>query len=169
MTSEPTTSSPRTRVTNFVFSEIQTGDTAEFSHTVSNHDIRLFAAASGDNNPVHLDPHYGEQSRFGHNIMHGMYSGALISRMLGTQFPGPGTIYLSQNLSFRFPVSAGDTLTVRVEVTALHPKKPVVTLACTVTNQDGTVVTTGESVVLAPTEKETLELPPLPEMREQQE
>lgn len=155
-----------TQVTNHIFSEMSIGDSSVFHHQVSDHDIRLFAAASGDNNPVHLDPAYGAQSRFGHNIMHGMFSGALISRMLGTQFPGPGTIYLSQDLSFRFPVSAGDTLTVRVEVTALHPKKPVVTLACTVTNQDGTLVTTGESVVLAPTERETLTLPPLPVMRE---
>ncbi|MEK9767198.1 MAG: MaoC/PaaZ C-terminal domain-containing protein [Thalassolituus sp.] len=152
--------------TNRPFSSLAVGDSDHLTHTVTEGDIRLFAASSGDNNPVHLDAEYASQTRFGHTIAHGMYSGVLVSRLLGTKFPGPGTIYLSQTLKFCSPVSPGDTLTVSAEVISLHPKKPVVTLACRITNQDGILVTEGESVVLAPTEQQTVEMPPLPRFEE---
>ena len=151
---------------NQAYSSLTIGDSDLLIHTVTKGDIRLFAASSGDNNPVHLDHNYAEHSRFGGVIAHGMYSGVLISRMLGTQFPGPGTIYLSQTLNFRAPVRPGDILTVKVEVTVLHEHKPVATLACTVTNQNDELVTDGESVVLVPKEAEEVEMPSLPRFEE---
>ena len=151
---------------NHAYSSLTIGDSDLLIHTVTEGDIRLFAASSGDNNPVHLDHNYAEHSRFGGVIAHGMYSGVLISRMLGTQFPGPGTIYLSQTLNFRAPVRPGEILTVKVEGTVLHEHKPVATLACTVTNQNDELVTDGESVVLVPKEAEEVEMPSLPRFEE---
>ncbi|WP_301179935.1 MaoC/PaaZ C-terminal domain-containing protein [Thalassolituus sp. UBA3500] len=153
---------------NHAYSSLSIGDSDQLTHTVTEGDIRLFAASSGDNNPVHLDHDYAEHSRFGGVIAHGMYSGVLISRMLGTQFPGPGTIYLSQTLNFRAPVRPGDTLTVNVEVIALHEHKPVATLACTVTNQNDELVTDGESVVLVPKESKRVKMPEVPVFEERQ-
>ena len=91
-----------------------------------------------------------------------MFTGALISAALAMDLPGPGTIYLGQNLSFRKPVMLGDELTVVLEVASKHDSKPVVTLNCTVTNQDGKKVATGEATVMAPVEKMTVEAPALP-------
>ena len=153
---------------NHSYSSLTIGDSDSLVHTATEGDIRLFAASSGDNNPVHLDHDYAEHSRFGGVIAHGMYSGVLISRMLGTQFPGPGTIYLSQTLNFRAPVRPGDTLTVNVEVIALHEHKPVATLACTVTNQNDELVTDGESVVLVPKESKRVKMPEVPVFEERQ-
>ena len=151
---------------NHAYSSLSIGDSDQLTHTVTEGDVRLFAASSGDNNPVHLDHDYAEHSRFGGVIAHGMYSGVLISRMLGTQFPGPGTIYLSQTLNFRAPVRPGDRLTVNVEVIALHEHKPVATLACTVINQNDELVTDGESVVLVPKDAKEVEMPVLPRFEE---
>lgn len=152
--------------TNHAYSSLKIGDGDQLSHIVTEADVRLFAASSGDNNPVHLDHEYAERSRFGGVIAHGMYSGILISRMLGTQFPGPGTIYLSQSLNFKAPVRPGDTLNVKVEVKTLHESKPVATLACLVTNQNDELVTDGEAVVLVPKEAKEVEMPPLPRLEE---
>jgi len=151
-----------TLVSTTPFSELSVGQTSELIHTISEKDILLFAAASGDNNPVHLDEAYAQNSCFGRRIMHGMYTGALISRLLGTQFPGPGTIYLSQTLNSLKPVFVGDVLTIRLEVVNLHASKPVATLACEVRNSTGATVTVGESIVMVPTEAKTTRLPDLP-------
>merc|ERR1712000_181996 len=113
-------------------------------------DLILFAAVSGDHNPLHLDAAYAATTQFKGQIAHGMFTGALVSAALAMELPGPGTIYLGQNLSFRKPVMLGDQLIVRLEVTSKHDSKPVVTLACTVTNQDGKKVATGEATVMAP-------------------
>jgi 3-hydroxybutyryl-CoA dehydratase len=155
-----------TDTTNITFSELKIGDCSKLSHQVTESDIRLFAASSGDNNPAHLDAEYASHTRFGHTIAHGMYSGVLISRVLGTQFPGPGTIYLSQSLKFCAPVLPNDTMTIVLEVVALSDHKPVATLSCSITNQDEVVVCEGESVVLVPTEKQTVAMPPLPAFTE---
>ena len=151
-------------VRNVPFSELRCGEAQTMKHTVTRRDIELFAASSGDNNPVHLDEDYASKTRFGRTIMHGMFSGALISRMLGTQFPGPGTIYLSQHLDFCAPVYCGDELTLHMTVESIHPEKPVATLHCDIVNQDGITVTVGTSVVLVPRTEETTMLPPLPEV-----
>lgn len=149
-------------VTNRPFSEINTGDRCERRHTVTAQDLQLFAAVSGDRNPVHLDAEYAATTPFKGQIAHGMFTGALISAALAMDLPGPGTVYLGQNLSFRKPVMIGDSLTVLLEVTNKHDSKPIVTLACTVTNQDDKVVATGEATVMAPTEKMTIPVPELP-------
>ena len=83
-------------IENRTFDEINVGDTALLERTLTEQDIKLFAVMSGDINPAHVDPEYAMSSRFREVIGHGMWSGALISTVLGTDFPGPGTIYLSQ-------------------------------------------------------------------------
>ena len=151
-----------TTITNRTFDEISIGDSCERHHTVKEQDLLLFAAVSGDRNPLHLDAEYAATTQFKGQIAHGMFTGALVSAALAMELPGPGTIYLGQNLSFRKPVMLGDQLIVRLEVTSKHDSKPVVTLVCTVTNQDGKKVATGEATVMAPTEKMTVEAPELP-------
>jgi len=131
-------------------------------HQVTEQDLILFAAVSGDHNPVHLDAEYAATTPFKGQIAHGMFTGALISAALAMDLPGPGTVYLGQNLSFRKPVMINDKLTVVLEVTSKHESKPVVTLSCTVSNQDGKTVATGEATVMAPTEKLTVNAPDLP-------
>lgn len=149
-------------ITNRTFDEIVIGERCERVQQVTEQDLILFAAVSGDHNPVHLDAEYAATTPFKGQIAHGMFTGALISAALAMNLPGPGTVYLGQNLSFRKPVMINDTLTVVLEVTSKHDSKPVVTLACTVTNQNDKVVATGEATVMAPTEKLTVNAPDLP-------
>lgn len=140
-------------IENHTFDEMNVGDTAHLSRTLTEEDIDLFAAMSGDVNPAHVDPEYAHSTQFKGVIAHGMWGAALISTVLGTEFPGPGTIYLSQNLHFMRPVRVGDTLDVRVTVSAKDAKNHHVTLDCRCSNQKGVDVITGSAVVLAPTEK----------------
>lgn len=128
---------------------IAIGDSAERSRTVTDADIAAFAAASGDENPVHTDPVYAASSRFGRPVAHGMLSASLISAILGNDLPGPGSIYLSQTLSFKAPVYAGDTITGRVECIKFREDKSIATFRTTVINQDGVLVLEGEAVILA--------------------
>ena len=104
---------------NRTFDELALGDSAQMQRTLRTHDIELFALMSGDVNPQHLDPEFAANTRFHGVIAHGMWGGALLSALLGTRLPGPGTIYLSQSLKFLAPVHVGDTLTLSVTVTAL--------------------------------------------------
>lgn len=151
-----------TSITNRTFEELSIGDFCIREHTVTEKDLVLFAAVSGDLNPVHLDAEFAAQTPFKGQIAHGMFTGALISAALAMQLPGPGSIYLGQNLAFKKPVMMGDQLSVKLTIADKHPKKPVVTLDCTVTNQRDDVVASGEATVLAPTEKVTIETPELP-------
>lgn len=105
-------------IENRTFDEIKIGDRASLTRTLTKSDIELFAVMSGDVNPAHLDEEYARSDIFHKIIAHGMWGGALISTVLGTMLPGPGTIYLSQTLRFRRPVAVGDTITVAVTVTA---------------------------------------------------
>lgn len=151
---------------NVTYDEIEVGNTASFSKTLTEQDLVLFATTSGDVNPVHLDQEYAKNSMFGERIGHGMWSAGLVSATLATVLPGPGTIYLGQTLSFRRPVKIGDRLTASLTVTGKQDEKKQVTLDCKVTNQDGKVVVTGEAVVIAPSEKVRLEKAPrLPEVQ----
>ena len=129
---------------------IELGDRASLSKSFSAGDVRQFAEISGDRNPVHLDATYAAQTRFGRPIAHGMLVVGLISAVLGTELPGPGSIYLSQTLQFRAPVYIDDTVTAMVEVTAIRPDKPIVTLKTVCINQSGQVVIEGEAVLLVP-------------------
>ena len=143
-------------ISNVTFDEIAIGDTATYTRLITNHEVEAFAAISGDHNPLHLDPEYAATTAFGECIAHGMLTGVLVSAAIAMQLPGPGSIYLSQSLRFRAPVLLGDTLTVTLEVTDKHSKRPWVTLGCTVENQAGKAVAKGEAQVEAPTKKETL-------------
>ncbi len=140
-------------IENRTFDEIKVGDTASLTRTLTREDIQLFAVMSGDVNPAHVDEEYARSDVFHRIIAHGMWGGALISTLLGTKLPGPGTIYLGQTLRFTRPVGPGDTVTVSVTATALDPARHRVTLDCRCLNQKGEVVIEGTAEVLAPTEK----------------
>ena len=131
------------------FEDLALGQTASFSKTITEADILLFAAVSGDTNPVHIDAEAAAASMFKQRIAHGMLSASLISTVLGTRLPGPGTIYLAQNLKFRAPVTIGQTVTATVEVTALDPAKKRATLSTTCTVA-GKPVVEGEATVMLP-------------------
>lgn len=129
------------------FDELAVGQTASFAKTITEADILLFAAVSGDTNPVHIDAEAAKATPFGERIAHGMLSASLISTVLGTRLPGPGTIYLAQTLKFRAPVRIGDTVTATAEVTALDPARKRATLA-TVCTVAGKTVLEGEATVM---------------------
>jgi len=149
-------------IENRTYDEISVGDSATLTRTLRPEDIQLFAVMSGDVNPAHVDPEYAHSSLFQEVIAHGMWGGALISTVLGTEFPGPGTIYVSQTLRFSRPVKVGDTITIRITCTKKFDHNKHITFDCLCTNQDGLKVIAGEAEVLAPTEKikrERIELP----------
>ncbi len=131
------------------FEDLALGQKASFGKTVTEADIVLFAAVTGDTNPMHLNAEYAARTFFGERIAHGMLAAGLITKVMGTQLPGPGTIYLSQTLRFRRPVKIGDTVTATVEITALDPERHRVTLA-TVCRVRGEAVLEGEAVVSVP-------------------
>src|SRR5512134_973418 len=137
---------------NRTFDEIAVGDRASIERTLTAADIQLFAAMSGDINPQHIDAEFAASTRFHGVIAHGMWGAALISAVLGTRLPGPGTVYVGQTLHFHAPVRVGDTLTTTVTVAARNEAKHNLVLNCTCTNQDGKTVISGEALVLAPTE-----------------
>lgn len=124
------------------------GDTASISKKISPADIQDFAMLVGDVNPVHLDEAFAGKTRFGRCVAHGMWGAALISAVLGTKLPGPGTIYLSQTLNFQAPIYPGDTVTARVTVTNVRKDKPILTLETTCENQSGKLLLKGEAVIL---------------------
>ena len=140
-------------IENHTYDELSLGQSAVMARTLTLDDIRAFAAVSGDTNPAHLDPEYANDTLFHGVIAHGMWGGALISALLGTEFPGPGTIYLQQDLHFTRPVRVGDTLTVKATVIAKDDDKKRVELDCQVSNQKGDAVLHGVARVLAPTAK----------------
>ncbi|WP_317932390.1 bifunctional enoyl-CoA hydratase/phosphate acetyltransferase [Halioxenophilus sp. WMMB6] len=152
-------------IENRTFSEIEVGDSASVNHVLTTRDIQLFAVMSGDVNPAHLDEEYAKSDMFHGIIGHGMWSGALISTVLGTQLPGPGTIYLDQSLQFLRPVKVGDTITASVKVIEkLNDGKNHLRFACDCSNQDGKQVVVGEALVIAPIEKIKRKKVALPEV-----
>jgi len=140
-------------IENRPYNEIQLGDHVTQSRTLTAEDIQLFAIVSGDVNPAHVDQEFAQASRFGKVIAHGMWGGSLISAVLGTEFPGPGTIYISQSLNFLAPVVIGDTLTTTVTCVEKSDHNRRVILDCVCINQDGTEVIRGKAEVKAPSEK----------------
>ena len=149
---------------NRTYDELNVGDSASLTRTLTKDDIDAFAILSGDVNPAHLDEAYARETPFQKVIAHGMWGGTLISTLLGTKLPGPGTIYVGQSLRFMRPVNLGDILTVTVTVKEKKPKN-MVTLSCESTNQQGKVVITGEAEIMAPTTKVRRPQAPLPQMR----
>jgi phosphate acetyltransferase len=140
-------------IENVPFDELRIGQSAALTRTLALADVRAFAAVSGDVNPAHLDPVYAADTRFHGIVGHGMWSGALLSAVLGTELPGLGTIYLEQSLRFRRPVRLGDTLTARVTVRSKQEEKKRVEFDCAVSNQHGEAVVVGIAWVIAPTHK----------------
>lgn len=142
-----------TTLSNFTYDELTVGQTASLTRQVTAADVKAFAMVTRDYNPAHLDQDYAEQSQFKEVIAHGMWAAGLISALLGTKFPGFGSIYLNQSLSFRRPVHINDTLTATVTVKSKNDAKKWVTLDCQVTNQAGKAVVTGEAQVIPPSNK----------------
>jgi phosphotransacetylase/acyl dehydratase len=151
-------------IENRTFDEIKIGDSASLSRTLTKEDIELFAVMSGDVNPVHVDELFAHDDMFHKIIAHGMWGGALISTVIGTELPGAGTIYRSQTLKFRHPVEVGDNLVVAVTVRETDAASRCVMLDCRVTNQDGHVVIDGAAEVIAPSKKVRRERVAMPEV-----
>lgn len=123
------------------------GQKATFSKKISEQDVTTFAEIIGDKNPLHLDENYAKGTRFGQRIAHGAFTFGIISAALGMELPGPGTVYLGQNLKFLMPVFLGDTVTATVEIIALRPDKGLVTCKTECSNQKGEKIAEGEAVV----------------------
>jgi phosphotransacetylase/acyl dehydratase len=140
-------------IENQTFDEIALGATASLRRTLTWADIQLFAVMSGDVNPAHVDQEFAKSDFFHKIVAHGMWGGALISTLLGTRLPGPGTIYLGQTLRFKRPVSLGDTITVTITATAKDGERQRIAFDCLCVNQHGEVVISGSAEVIAPTEK----------------
>jgi acyl dehydratase len=139
-------------IENRTFDEIEVGESVALERTLTWQDIELFAVMSGDVNPAHVDEEYARHDMFHGIVAHGMWGASLISALLGTRLPGPGTIYLEQTLRFRHPVTIGDTITVSVTVASKEQHHRVV-LDCRCVNEEGETVIDGTARVLAPTEK----------------
>lgn len=137
-------------IENRTFDEIEIGETASLVRQLTERDIQLFAVMSGDVNPAHVDPEYARDDQFHQIIGHGMWTGSLISTVLGTQLPGPGTIYRDQSLHFAGAVRPGDTVTVKVRAQEKRPESSVVVFDCECIRQDGCVVVSGTAEVEAP-------------------
>ena len=132
------------------FDQLEVGDCSEFSKTISEADVYLYAGISGDLNPAHINEVYAQGTFFKNRIAHGMLTAGFISAVIGMQLPGPGTIYMGQSLEFLAPVRIGDTVTARVEVLEKINEKKRVRLRTTCINQDGTKLISGEAVVSPP-------------------
>ena len=130
--------------------ELKIGDAAEFGKTVTESDIYLYAGVTGDFNPAHLNEEYAKKSFFKTRIAQGMLTAGFVSGLLGVGLPGPGTVYIRQELDFLAPVHIGDTITARVEVLEIMDDKNRVRVRTTCTNQDGIKVLDGEAIVSPP-------------------
>jgi 3-hydroxybutyryl-CoA dehydratase len=153
-----------TLLENHPIDEITVGQTATYSKALTERDVILFAACSGDVNPVHLDKDFAATTLFGEPIGHGMWTGALVSAAIATRLPGPGSVYRSQSLSFKHPVKIGDEVTVTLIVTEIKARVKLVTLDCEAHNQDGKLIAKGVAEVIAPAEKLSVNAGQLPEI-----
>ncbi len=152
-------------IENRTFDEIEIGETAALSRRLTGRDIALFAVVSGDVNPAHVDPEFARDGLFHKVVAHGMWGGALISAVLGTRLPGPGTVYLGQTLRFLAPVGLGDTITATVTAREKDAARRRVTFDCACVNQNGRMVIEGTALVLAPDAKIRRPRVALPEVR----
>lgn len=128
--------------------DIQVGDKASMSKTVTEYDVYTFAGVTGDFNPVHINEQFAKTTMFKGRIAHGMLSAGFISAVLGTELPGVNTIYLAQELAFKAPVKIGDTVTATVEVIEKIDAKNRLVMKTIATNQDGIVVMDGKATVM---------------------
>ncbi|MBF0452643.1 MAG: MaoC family dehydratase [Candidatus Magnetomorum sp.] len=130
--------------------EIQVGDFDEFSKTISESDIYLFAGITGDLNPAHINEAYAKNTFFKGRIAHGMLLAGFISSVIGMKLPGPGTIYIKQDLVFKGPAKIGDTVTARVEVLDVNLEKNRVRLKTSCINEEGKELVGGEALISPP-------------------
>ncbi|MEW5908713.1 MAG: MaoC family dehydratase [Thermodesulfobacteriota bacterium] len=130
--------------------ELRSDQTYSTSVSVTDEMIRNFARATGDNNPIHLDDEAAKKSIFKRRVAHGMLSAGILSGVIGMQFPGEGTIYLSQTMKFLAPVFIGDTLKVALKVMEIIKEKKRIRLETVITNQDQKIIFTGEAMVMPP-------------------
>lgn len=130
--------------------EIKIGDKESYQKTITETDVYLFAGISGDNNPAHLNDVEAKKSIFKQRVVHGMLTASLISCVLGTRYPGPGTIYLGQELKFLAPVFFGDTIKAEVEVLDVNIEKNIVKLITNCYNQNNKLVVEGIATVMPP-------------------
>jgi 3-hydroxybutyryl-CoA dehydratase len=137
------------------FDQLTVGDADRFTKTVTDADVYLFAGVTGDLNPAHIDETYAQGTFFKTRIAHGMLSAGFISAVIGMRLPGPGTVYMRQELNFVAPVRIGDTVTATVEVIEKLGDKKRVRLKTTCVNQDGTMVLEGEALVSPPRPRKT--------------
>ncbi len=133
---------------NVEFRGLRVGDEAFDEKIVTLEDVQTFAKVTGDHNPVHLDEDYAKDTMFKKCIAHGMLSAGLISKVIGTQLPGYGTIYLGQTLNFKKPVYIGDTITTVVSIKKINPEKKILILDTYCKNQKDKVVLEGEATVM---------------------
>lgn len=140
---------PTDKFHGYYFEDLDVGMTDVFAKTITEADIVLFAGISGDTNPVHLNEEFASATMFKGRIAHGILTASFISTVIGTKLPGPGCIYVSQNLKFKAPVKAGDTVEAHCTITALDPRKKFITLQtqCLVA---GKVVVDGEATIMVP-------------------
>jgi acyl dehydratase len=126
---------------------VNVGDTASRTRTVTTDDIERFTAITGDRNPLHYDAVAAAGTRFGGIVVQGGITSGLLNAVVAEDLPGPGSVFLHTDWSYRAPVRPGDTITATVEVTELRPDKPITTLHTSVTNQDDVVVLEGTALV----------------------
>jgi 3-hydroxybutyryl-CoA dehydratase len=130
--------------------QLKVGDTAKFSKTISESDVYLFAGVTGDLNPAHINEDYAKDTYFKTRVAHGMLSASFISTVIGTMLPGPGTIYMRQEVSFLKPVKIGDTVTAIVEIAEIMADKKRIRLKTYCINQEDKKVVDGEAIVSPP-------------------
>lgn len=152
------------KLENIPFEELTVGQTDTLTRTLTEADLLLFAKVSGDTNPVHLDKEFAATTQFKGRIAHGMWTSSLISCALATRLPGPGGIYLSQEVKFMRPVKVGDTVTVQLEVLEMNERRKRATVATNVVNQDGKTVVKGKAEIMPAVEKVIVDEYPLPEV-----
>ncbi|HDG9776733.1 TPA: MaoC family dehydratase [Raoultella planticola] len=135
---------------SYTVEQLKIGMFSNFEKTITETDVQLFAGVSGDINPIHISKLAGERSIFGSRVAHGILVSGLISAVIGMQLPGPGTIYLGQDIKFCAPVFIGDTINAQAEVIEIKKEKNIVKLATKCTNQEGKVVIEGVAIVMPP-------------------
>ena len=145
-------------------SNLKVGDAlpAFSTEPISRWNLAMYLGASGDHNPIHVDIDFARKAGLPDVIAHGMYTGGLVSAALAMELPGPGTVYIGQELRFERPVRIGDTLTVELTVAELLPERKFVKILTAVLNQSGKPVLSGMATVMAPTQKLCIPRPPLP-------
>jgi 3-hydroxybutyryl-CoA dehydratase len=134
---------------SFYFEDLKVDQTAEYRKTLTETDVVLFAGLTGDNNPMHIDAEFAHQTRFGERIVHGMLTASFLSTVIGMHLPGPGCIYMAQNIRFVHPVHIGETVSARARIVELFPDKQRVKLITECWVRD-VVVLSGDALVWVP-------------------